>query len=293
MKITVCALGQKGYKTLMAINKSGINVDLTCIIGRDNGVSHDYSCEIVDYCEKNNITHCLKGASSFLSLSTADYVFAAGWRWMIREIPEHRLIVFHDSLLPRYRGFAPLVNALLNKENKIGVTALFGGENYDTGRIISQRFIEVAYPVTIGQVIERISDLYSDLAFEVLHLLRESSVQGDAQDESQASYSLWRNNQDYRIDWCLAADEISHFVDCLGYPYLGASSKLDDRLVRFYKVKPLEDVLIENRAPGKVIFINNGRPVVVCGKGLLSIEDARFDEGDDLLPVRSIRTVFR
>jgi methionyl-tRNA formyltransferase len=62
---------------------------------------------------------------------------AVSWRWLI-DHPAEQLIVFHDSLLPRYRGFEPLVTSLVNGETRIGVAALFGASEFDTGDVIVQ-----------------------------------------------------------------------------------------------------------------------------------------------------------
>ena len=71
---------------------------------------------------------------------------AVSWRWMIKH-PKNKLIVFHDSILPKYRGFAPLVNMLINGEKEIGVSAIFGADEYDS-EIISEK-TTISYPIKI------------------------------------------------------------------------------------------------------------------------------------------------
>ncbi len=208
-------------------------------------------------------------------------------------MPEGKLIVFHDSLLPTYRGFAPLVNALLNKESKIGVSVIFGAEEYDKGNIVAQKCIDVTYPTCIENELQRIADLYADLAVVVASdLISNNEIISKPQDEEKASYSLWRDEDDYRINWQLSARDIQHFIDCVGHPYLGASATLKGRLVRVYKARALNDVKVVNRSPGKVIFINDGYPVVVCGSGLLLIEDGKYSGGENLLPLAAFRSRF-
>ena len=212
----------------------------------------------------------------------------------MQNITKEKLVVFHDSLLPRYRGFAPLVNALLNKERTIGVTALFGSEEYDKGNIILQHGIDITYPTNIKDEIKRISQIYANIAIELVSTLRNDSVNFESfpQDESNASYSLWRDEQDYRINWSDTAENISHFISCVGSPYLGASTTLNDKVVRIHRASHLEEIKIENRTPGKVIFQERGLPIVVCGFGLLLIEDIRGNENKTLLPLTNFRSRF-
>jgi methionyl-tRNA formyltransferase len=132
------------------------------------------------------------------------------------------------------------------------------------------------------------------MAIELVTKLANKSITlaGSPQDESKASYSLWRDDHDYRINWNDSAKDISHFINCVGSPYLGASTMLNGEIVRISKATPLAELKIENRAPGKVIFHKSGLPIVVCGEGLLLIEDIKNNEYKSMLPLESFRTRF-
>jgi methionyl-tRNA formyltransferase len=290
VKLLVFSLGIKGLSVVKGLFESAAEPSIFCVIGQDSAIADDYSAKLVAYCDTNSIDYSFRGFD--YSAADYDFVFAVGWRWIIRDVEEGQLIVFHDSLLPRYRGFAPLVNALLNRERVIGVSALFGASEYDCGNIIGQICMDVSYPTSIGSELGRISNLYSELAVSVLSELAKGGVVGVPQDERAATYSLWRDDRDYKINWGDAASEIEHFINCVGSPYLGAASELNGEVVRIVRARVVEDVKIENRSPGKVIFARDGLPVVVCGKGLLMIEDARDCEGGSLLPLKSFRSRF-
>ena len=92
------------------------------------------------------------------------------------------------------------------------------------------------------------------------------------------TYSLWRDEDDYRVDWYKSAEDIDRFIDAVGYPYSGAFSLIHEQKVRIIDADPIEDVQVENRIPGKVIFIENGKPVIVCGKGLLRVNELVDDK---------------
>jgi methionyl-tRNA formyltransferase len=82
-------------------------------------------------------------------------------------------------------------------------------------------------------------------------------------------------------------------VDAVGHPYRGASALVDGRLVRIVEARERADVRVENRVPGKVIFMEQGRPVVVCGEGLLKVESMVDDAtGASLLPLGKFRLRF-
>lgn len=287
------SLGVKGFSVVKALSESPYASSIFCVIGQDDGLVDDSSGTLASYCDQHEIKYSMRGDVSY-DKDDYDLFLAVGWRWIIRDIPQEKLVVIHDSLLPRYRGFAPLVNALINKEKTTGVTALLGAEEYDRGNILLQKSLNIAYPTSIEREIQRISILYADLAVELLFKLNNGLIHryGYPQDENEATYSLWRDEDDYRIDWNDDANNIEHFINCVSFPYKGAAAMLNGSIVRIIKAWAKIDIKIENRLPGKVIFVESNLPVVVCGKGLLVLEDVRNDNGESILPLKSFRSRF-
>ena len=202
--------------------------------------------------------------------------------------------MFHDSLLPRYRGFAPLVSALVNGDEHIGVTALFASDEYDKGPVIGQEAVHIAYPITISQAISRILPCYEKLAVDITQRLLQNEAISYPQDETLASYSLWRDDEDYFVDWTWDAKRIQRFVDAVGFPYKGAATTIDGQLFRIRECEALPDVNIENRDVGKIIFSTDGLPIVVCGNGLLKVQRLTLDGSEAcVLPLPRFRTRFR
>jgi len=116
---------------------------------------------------------------------------------------------------------------------------------------------------------------------------------GTPQNEAEATYSLWRDEEDYRIDWSTDPDRIKRFIDSVGNPYKGASAYMGEHRVRVLDALVEPDIQIEARQPGKVVFMREGCPVVVCGRGLLRITDLRDDTSErSLLPLKKLRTRF-
>ncbi len=285
--INLYLLGGKGYFALKSINLKFLSLIDCVIIGSDKNVLNDYSTDIKKYCETNNITYLLQNKTIVKSI--ADYSIAIGWRWLIKD--NSKLIVFHDSLLPRLRGFNPLVTALINGDNEVGVSILFGTEDYDIGEIIIQKKIKINYPIKIKVAIEQVSFLYGEAINDLIYKLKAGIIHSEPQDELLATYSLWRDEADYVIDWNNSAEYIKRFIDAVGYPYKGAYTTWNNIKLYVKDSILLEDVFIENRKPGKVLFKKNDTFIIVCGSGLLGVKDF-FDENGQKMELVNFRLRF-
>jgi methionyl-tRNA formyltransferase len=292
MKISMFLMSNKGYQVLKSVVENNFiqSVDKV-IIGIDKAVINDYSSEIKELCEEHKITYYFSNEKFNIN---SPYALAVSWRWIINS-ENLKLIVLHDSLLPKYRGFAPLVNALINKEDFIGVTALFASVEYDTGPIILQRQIPVEFPIKINEAIEKICTLYSEIVISIFEKINSNVVLVSyAQKDDEATYSLWLDSEDYFINWNYSSTTIKRFIDAVGYPYQGAKCLMNDEIVVIHNATLVEDLLIENRDIGKVIFVQQNKPVVVCGQGLLKIEEAVFkNSNESILPLKKFRTRFK
>ena len=288
MTIVIFAMNQKGFAVVEWLLQAH-PTNLMVVGARDSNVQRDFYEEIKGACHGCGVQFLDRSEAKGL---VAEHVIAVGWRWIIRDCRE--LIVFHDSLLPRYRGFAPLPTALLNGDDEVGVTALFGDDDYDCGDIIAQKRLHIRYPVKVQEVIDLITPLYTELADEIVNaILAGSPLKGIPQDEATASYSPWRDEDDYRVDWSRDAREIKRFIDAVGYPYNGASSEVGGSLVRILDASVEPEVKIEQRVPGKVTFIHEGLPIVACGTGMLRLLDVRDGAGSSLMPLAKFRSRFK
>lgn len=294
MKLAFHLLGEKGFYCLKAIVESDffkLN-NITVIIGTDKSVTDDFSKQIKDLCENQNINSYCRG--ELQDYGEHSYVFAIGWRWLIKGVQDNKLIIFHDSILPKYRGFAPLVNAALNKEKEIGVTALFGADEYDKGAVIAQKPIKVAYPIRIGELIEKIIPCYVDLVDEVLKkLVVGTEISAVNQIEADASYSIWLDSEDYFLDWSCDSDYIANKINLLGSPYESAKSYMNDQEVIIYAAEVYKDLTLEHRHVGKVLIVEDGCPVIICGRGLIKITEMTNKSGNRLIPFKSFRVRFK
>ena len=281
-------MNEKGFEVLKALkSKNYLRFVDFVVCMKDRNVIIDFFEEIRLFCKCNRV--------EFLDQEPNDidvnYSIAIGWRWLIKS--QNNLIVFHDSLLPKYRGFAPLVNALINGEVEVGVTALFASDEYDKGAIISQERLAIQYPIKIKEAINGVSKLYNKIIIEIFDMIvNNAKITGIQQDERESTYSLWRDEEDYHVDWNKTAEEILRFVDAVGYPYNGAFAIINDKKVIISDVQLINDLFIENRQVGKVIFYKDNYPVVVCGNGLLMIKNM-LTENRKVFSLSKFRSRFR
>lgn len=283
MSVVVYCLGEKALAALNGLTDTHKSLISMIIIGEDKNVIDDKSGEIKNFAVLNNINYSYRkeydGKSSF------DYHIAIGWRWIINlDKSDAKLIVIHDSLLPKYRGFNPLVSAIINGEHTIGASMIWATEDYDEGDIIFQEEIKIAYPIKILEAIQEISEVYGVLLENFFKYIDQKiELPRIVQDESAASYSLWRDDNDYRIDWTKEASFIIRMIDAVGFPYLSACTVYDKNVIRIIEAVEVNDVHIENRTPGKIIFLKNNCPTIVCGKGLVKIVKAIVNNDKEVI----------
>ncbi|MCD4740916.1 MAG: hypothetical protein K8R67_00330 [Desulfobacteraceae bacterium] len=289
-QIGLFLMNEKGYSVLKMLCEQGYGNQIKFVESRENlSVKKDFYKEIKDISEDNKIPFFMTRTSNMF-LHEIEYGIAIGWRWIINGID--KLIIIHDSLLPKYRGFSPVVNALINGEETIGATALWAKREYDKGNIILQKKISINYPIKIQQVIKKLCKVYIDIVFDIFDKINNSgSLPSKSQDEEQATYSIWRDETDYFIDWRWTANQIERFVDAVSYPYDGAKTIVKNDIIT------IEDCcvytqknIVETNHYGKVISFDSGCPVVICGSGLIKIIKMTINEKE--YKCNKIRTKF-
>ena len=284
-------MSQKGFRSLEAVlGTFGSEIIDLVITAKDKNVAEDYYSDIKDLCIKNNIRNVDRMDTYVIE---TEYSFAISWRWIINT-GRTKLITLHDSLLPKYRGFAPMVTALVNGETEIGVTVFFANAEFDRGDIIAQEWIEIEYPIKIEKAINKISFCYQNLLVNTIDkIMNDGHIDSFPQIENEATYCAWLDDEDYHIDWAKSAGYIKRFVDSVGFPYKGASSFIDSKEIRILDCEVMDDVIVENRERhyGKVLLFKDKKPVVICGSGMLKINEMM--DGQDAFELSKFRVRFK
>lgn len=270
MSITLYLLNKKGYEVLKAITDSEKylkTIDLV-VCAKDRGNDEDFYNEIRSLCKDYNI-NCIDRNIKFVSKSK--YSLAIGWKWLIKG--EKKLIVLHDSYLPKYRGFSPVVNMLINGEDYLGATAIWATDKMDEGDILFQKRVSITYPLKIQSAIEIIAAVYVEIVLKIMDLIiSDNKLTSIPQIAKNATYSIWRNELDYFIDWTKDASEIVRFIDAVGYPYEGAKTRIESgEVVRIMESAEVDNVISEIYAPGKLLMFDDDDPVILCGKNAIKL----------------------
>lgn len=187
------------------------------------------------------------------------------------------VINLHPSLLPRYRGRAPINWAILRGETTLGLTAHFVDGGLDTGDIISQMSFELGTDHDVGDALEILYPLYYRLTKEVLGFIRRGRVPRTPQDHSQATRFSHRRPEDGRIDWHQSVHSIWNLVRAVSSPYPGAFTTLADYKLTVWKAQPSSFHLTSRSTPGAVLDVGTHGVAVQCGDGILSLTSFELD----------------
>ena len=227
-----------------------------------------------------------------------DLLIAVSWRYMVPphvyERAKNGAFVFHDSLLPAYRGFAPTVWAIANGEDHTGVTLFEMTEAVDSGAIVDQRRIPIGRDDTIAEVMERVTTEYLTLLETNLASLLDGSATRRPQDDALATYTCKRVAADGRIDWSASSRAIHDLVRAHTRPYWGAFTFLDGRECRIWDARAVADPPVYvGRVPGRVVDIRAETGVtVLTGDGALLVKTVQLD-GDPVAASEVLRPVGR
>lgn len=190
----------------------------------------------------------------------------------VLSIPRRGCINVHASLLPKYRGAAPVQWALLRGERVTGVTTMLMDEGLDTGDVLVQAEVEIRSDDTADTLGARLSAAGAGVLLETLTGIRGSTVRPEPQ-RGEPTYAPPLKKEDGRIDWSRSAGELSRFVRAM-HPWPSAFCTLGAERLRIVKAGALQG----RSAPGLIEKASQGEFVVGTGEGLLSI-DALQPEG--------------
>jgi methionyl-tRNA formyltransferase len=215
----------------------------------------------------------------------------------VLDIPKHGAVNVHASLLPKYRGAAPIAWAILNGEKVTGVTTMVMDEGMDTGDILLQAEVPIGSDDTCQTLHDRLAFLGSRLLVETLERMKQGNIRPIPQDHSKATYAPPLKKEDGHIDWKRDAEEIDHQVRALN-PWPGAFTRWDGRLLRIYKG------VVRGRPitgkTGSVVWVGADFIEVEAGRNAYIIKEVQL-EGRRRMSIReflsghpiSMGTVFR
>ncbi len=182
------------------------------------------------------------------------------------EAPRLGSINIHASLLPKYRGAAPIPWAILNGEKETGITIMKMVEKLDAGPILLQRAIPIEPTDTTGTLEQKLSHLGAELLMQVIQKIKSGEIEPVPQDDSQASYAPLIKKEQAKINWSEPAEIIWQKIRAFN-PRPGAFVGEGNNLVKIWKAEPSE----QRGEPGVVLEAHKKWIEVACGEGSLRI----------------------
>lgn len=185
----------------------------------------------------------------------------------ILDIPKHGCLNIHASLLPRWRGAAPIQQAILNGDSETGICLMRMEAGLDTGPVFASAKLEIGAEETAGELHDRLADLGGKLLTENLAGILSGQLQPAPQDESLATYAGKIRKEDAAINWQAAAEEIDRKIRAYN-PVPGAWFELGGERIKVWKASFIENA---EGPPGVVLQAGKAGVDVTCGSGAIRI----------------------
>ena len=180
----------------------------------------------------------------------------------ILEIPKYGCVNVHASLLPKYRGSAPINWVIINGEEKTGVSTMYMDEGLDTGDIISQKEINLNDEITAGELHDKIMYMGADLLKDTVNMIESGNAPRTKQVDSESSYAPIMDKSLGKIDFSKSAKEIHNLVRGVN-PWPSAHTYYDGETMKVWKTKiTVED---STKEPGTIVEVNKDG-IKVCTK---------------------------
>ena len=193
----------------------------------------------------------------------------------ILEMPKYGCINVHASLLPAYRGAAPIQWAVINGDKESGVTIMQMDEGIDTGDMIEKVVVPIAEDETGGSLFDKLSQAGAKLCVKVLQDLEDGKAVREKQpEESTTPYARMIDKKMGAIDWEKPAKEIEQLIRGLN-PWPSAYTRLQGKTLKIWKA----EVLLEHsqEAPGQITEVTKDSIVVQTGQGRLKILELQLE----------------
>ena len=203
----------------------------------------------------------------------------------ILEIPKYGCINVHPSLLPKYRGSAPIQWAILNGDKTTGVSTMYLDEEMDAGDIILKKEVTIGEDETSGELWDRLSKIGADLLIETLEQIEKGTAQRERQGSNFTIAPMLEKSQ-AKIDWeSKTAREIKNLVRGLN-PIMGAYSTLNGKKIKFWKVDTLTtdkfvkkyqefegyEYRFKEIEPGTILYVDTKQGIYIMTKeGILLV----------------------
>ncbi len=202
------------------------------------------------------------------------------------QLPKKGAINLHASLLPKYRGPAPIQWAIINGEKETGVTTMLMDEKMDTGDVLLSEKTFIGPEENSETLHDRLATIGADLLVKTLRGMEKNEIRPIPQDHSQATVVPMLKKRDGRIDWNLPAKKIEDFIRGMT-PWPGAFTFYENKRLKIFKARVVKSESGED--PGTVIKGFSDELQVATGKNILSILEIQSESGKRLPATEFLR----
>ena len=194
--------------------------------------------------------------------------------WLLA-MPRFGCINIHASLLPRWRGAAPIVHALLAGDQSTGISIMQMDAGLDTGPVLMQAALAIAPQDTAQSLHDRLASLGAELIVDALHKIQVGPVTAMAQNEAAATYAAKISKADAKLGWILPAEHLERAVRAYN-PYPVAELPFRNSSIKVWRASLISGL---NGEPGTLLGVNSEGFVVACGRDALQIEELQQSGG--------------
>ena len=192
----------------------------------------------------------------------------------ILDYPKFGCINVHASLLPKYRGAAPIHRCIIDGETQTGITTIYMADGIDTGDMILKREVEIGADMTVGELHDELATLGGDILIETIAKIADGTAPREPQDDAQSSYAHMLDRDTGRIDWTKSAHEIYNLIRGTN-PYPGAFTGYNGEKLKIFNASVEKPAAIGGK-PGEIIGITDGKISVAAGdKSVISITEVQ------------------
>lgn len=189
----------------------------------------------------------------------------------VLEIPRLACLNLHASLLPRWRGAAPIQAAIAAGDSETGITAMYMDEGLDTGDILLQRSVEILPNDTGGSLHDRLAEIAPEALLESLRLLAAGKAPRIPQDNARVTYAPKLKREHGQIDWSESTEAIERKIRAYN-PWPGAFMKVDSQNLKIFSAS----VVDLSGQPGEILPDDKDL-IVAAAKGALSLADVQLE----------------
>lgn len=199
----------------------------------------------------------------------------------ILDVPRHGCVNVHASLLPRWRGAAPVARAIEAGDDITGISIMLMDAGMDTGDVIVQSEIDVDSDDTAGTLLDKLAALGAQTLADCLPGFLSGRLMPVPQDEAGVTYAPKLTKSEAPLDWTITAFDIRNKIRALN-PWPVAYTYHHDNRIRIHGADMVEGPGAGGMPPGSIASVDKKGPVVVCGEGLLCLTRLQKDHGKPL-----------